>query len=367
MGVEQMKNLNPTLYKVIQEWGKSLSDDMNVKAVANSRNTLIHDKEAIVACLVKDFPKSYSQSYEVYKDLFSDIEIFNTYNELSEINVLVLGAGSGGDVFGFIQACDAFFSGKQIHIYSVEGNEQALISQINIFRSFIEPNLIGNSVTLIPMHLTLEKKFEELEPLLVEKFYKPLGSEKFDLIQMVKFMNEKSIRDKIKFVDVFHFMNEKLLPNRLAVILENADPNSIHKCDKDVSQKALREFLIYCKKKLKSNQLYALTPTPCIARRLTGLSRQQCVRCLTCYDEINVLVARDEDNPNGIEATNVFLMKIVTGPLGEKIANSLQDDSVGYKTMSMSGKISDKYCTLNAKVEADSYANAFKICQEIED
>ncbi|MGL4372586.1 MAG: hypothetical protein ACRCS6_02300, partial [Turicibacter sp.] len=265
------------------------------------------------------------------------------------------------------QACESFFRGKQINIYSVDGNEQALISQVNIFKSFIEPNLIGNSVTLIPMHQILEKKFEELEPMLVEKFYKPFGAEKFDMIQLVKFMNEKSIRDKIKFIDVYHLMNEKLLPNRLAVILENADPNSSHKYDKGISQKALREFSIYCKKKLRNNQLYALTPTPCIARRLTGLSRQQCVRCLTCYDEVNVAVARDEENPNGIESTYIFVMKLVTGVLGEKIANSLQDDSVGYKTMSMSGKISDKYCTLNAKVEAESYANAFKLCQEIEE
>ena len=103
-----MRHLNPTLYEVIYDWFHQLPMDYEAKKKENPHDNLKNTQEAIIACLVEQFPKSYREAYEVYQDLFSQIDIFSIYDELEEINVLALATGSGGDVFGFIHACESF-------------------------------------------------------------------------------------------------------------------------------------------------------------------------------------------------------------------------------------------------------------------
>ena len=197
-----MRHLNPTLYEVIYDWFHQLPMDYEAKKEGNTHDNLKNTQEAIIAWLVEQFPKSYREAYEVYQDLFSQIDIFSIYDELEEINVLALATGSGGDVFGFIHACESFLRGKRINIFTVEGNKDALRSQINLFRQHIQLNLVENDINLIPIPVVIEPGFVQVMTELKKRCFKAYGVQKFDLIQSFKWMNEQSIRGRLRFYDL---------------------------------------------------------------------------------------------------------------------------------------------------------------------
>lgn len=358
-----MRHLNSTLYEVIYEWFRQLPGDYEVKKEGNTRDNLRNSQEAIIACLVEQFPRSYREAYEVYRDLFSQIDVFSVYDELDEINVLALATGSGGDVFGFIEACESFFRGKRINIFTVEGNKDALRSQVNLFRQHIELNLVENEVNLIPIQAIIEPGFSKLMVELRQRCFKPYNVKKFDLIQSFKWMNEQSVRGRLRFYDLYAWINDWLLPNRVAVILENADPTSNYKCDQQVSMHALNDFVFFCQHQWRKSQLMALTPTPCIARKLNGKKAMQCRGCTGCYDEVESYVKLAGQKSYSWQSGCVFVMKLATGDLGQKIVRNLQDESVGYQTATHIGEHPTRFCTLDAKVSANKQANAFLLNQ----
>lgn len=359
-----MRELNPTLYEVIYEWYHQLTSDVNVIELGNTRDNLNNSKEAIIACLIEQFPRSYRESYEIYRDLFSNLEIFTVYDDLEVINILALGTGSGGDVFGLIHALEDFYCGKRINIFTVDGNSDAIISQINIFRNQIDPNLIQNEVNLIPISVVIKSNFRLLQAKLGEQCLKAYGIKKFDLIQSFKWMNEQSIRDNIHFYDLYTFINTNLAPNRLAVVAEHANPMSPFSYDRSVSIGALNEFAWFCKQIGPRNQLYALTPTPCIARRLAGLRSRQCKGCKGCFEEVKSYVKFSDQTSFSWQSSCLFSMKFASDSLGKKLTKSLQDETVGYQTATRVGPVPEVYCTLNASVAEESRANAFRLNQK---
>ena len=360
-----MRHLNPTLYEVIYDWFHQLPMDYEAKKEGNTHDNLKNTQEAIIACLVEQFPKSYREAYEVYQDLFSQIDIFSVYDELEEMNMLAFGTGSGGDVFGLIHACESFFRGKRINIFTVEGNKDALRSQINLFRQHVQLNLVENDINLIPIPVVIEPGFVKLMTELKKRCFKAYGVQKFDLIQSFKWMNEQSIRGRLRFYDLYTWINDWLLPDRLAVILEDASPVSNHKCDQQVSMRAINDFVFFCKHQWRKNQLVALTPTPCIARKLNGNKAMQCRGCSGCYDEMEAYIKLADQKSYSWQSNCVFVMKLATGELGQRLASNLQDESVGYQTATHIGEHPNRFCTLDAKVSADQQANAFIINQRL--
>ena len=57
-----MRHLNPTLYEVIYEWFHQLPTDYEAKKEGNTHNNLKNSQEAIIACLVEQFPRSYREA-----------------------------------------------------------------------------------------------------------------------------------------------------------------------------------------------------------------------------------------------------------------------------------------------------------------
>ena len=357
-----VRELNPNLYEAIYDWYRQLPSDVNVIELGNTRDNLKNSKEAIIACLVEQFPRSYRESYELYCDLFNNLEIFTIYDNLDCINVLALGTGSGGDVFGLIHAFEDYYCEKQINIYTVEGNVDALLSQVNMFRRYIDPNLIKNDVNLIPLSVIIHSKFYSLKQKLNQVSQKK-GIKKFDLIQSFKWMNEQSAREKIGFYDLYSFINTYLLANRISVLAEYANPLSPFKCDHSVSQRALNEYYVYCQQNGVRNQLCALTPTPCVARRLTGFCQKQCKGCQGCFEEVKAYVKFADQTSYAWQSSCLFSMKLASGELGHHLVKSLQDDTIGYQTAVRVGPFPELFCTLNANVLEEKRRNAFKLSQ----
>ena len=351
-----MRHLNPTLYEVIQEWANDLPIDYEVQREGNTRDNLHNSKEKIVACLIEQFPMSYRQSYEVYSDLFNQSEIFSVYHSLDTINVLAMATGSGGDVFGLIHAFEKYFKGKTIHIFSVEGNEDALQSQTNLFKRYIEGNLIANKVQLVPIPAVIQPGLRGLKEELKDRCFTPYGVEKFDLMHGFKWMNEKSIRGWFHPYHFYAFFNYHLLPDRVAVWLETVDLKSQYQGDRSLSQRAIFDYVKYCHHFQEKNHLMALTPTPCIARHLSG-KLKQCEGCLGCFDEIDTYVKSMDERANRWQGQSIFVMKFASGPLGRELSKYLQDEHVGYQTAFFNGQ--PHFCTLNSTKEMKKVANAF--------
>ena len=177
-------------------------------------------------------------------------------------------------------------------------------------------------------------------------------------------MNEQSVREKIRFYDLYLFINAYLLPNRVSVLAEYSNPLSPFKCDHSVSKRALNEYYVYCQRNGIHNQLCALTPTPCVARRLTGLSQKQCRGCKGCFQEVKAYVKFSEQTSYAWQSSCLFSMKLASGELGQHLTKSLQDDTVGYQTSVRVGPVSEMFCTLNATVSEEKRGNAFKLSQQ---
>lgn len=359
-----MRVLNPTLYEQIEEWQEQLSPDVDVKTLGQSHDNLHNNKEAIIACLVEQFPISYRQSYEVYRDWFSNVEVHQTYDELSVINVLALGSGTGGDVFGLIHVMEEVFSNKIINVFTVEGNKLTLRSQMNIFRHYVSVGLIKNEVNLVPISMVIQPSFKGFKEKLNELCFKPYGFKKFDMIQSFNWMNEQSIKKQVKFSELYELLQSLMNPNRIAVIAEAIDPNSKDE-ESPVFKRALNAFMIFCSRTKKNQMsLYALTPTPCIARRLAGLSKSQCQSCEGCFDEVMCYVKLSHQTRYEWQSSYLFVMKLASSSLGSHLAKNLQDETIGYQTSSRVGVYQARYCTLNRRVKQEVTANAFKVCQE---
>lgn len=362
-----MRELNPTLYEQIEEWYEQLSPEVNVLALGDKEDNLHNSKEAIIACLVEQFPVSYRQCYEIYADLFQNVEIFQAYNQLSVIQVLALGTGSGGDVFGMIHAIEEFFSDKVVNIFTVEGNKLALRSQMNMFRHYMSLGIIKNEINLIPISTVVQPSFKGFKEKLTQLCFQPYDFNKFDLIQSVNWMNELSVRKQVNFVELYSFIQGGLQSNRMVIIAEKINPYSNSE-DKSISSRALDGFKLFCARQKKSKQpLYALTPTPCIARRLGRKSDSSCKDCNMCFDEIKCYIKRGDEYRFSWQSTYLFVMKLASSSLGVHLAQNLQDETIGYRTMSEVSNYARRYCTLNQKVEPQVLGNAFKLCQNQKD
>lgn len=354
-----MRELNPILYDQIEEWCEELSPDVDVFTLAHTIDSLHHSKEAIVACLAEEFPISYRQSYEVYQDLFHQSEIYQAYDQQQIINVLALGTGSGGDVFGLIHAIEESFSNKVINIFTVDGNRLALRSQMNIFRHYISLQVVKNEVNLIPIATIVQPSFKGFKEKLDQFCFKPYGFKKFDLIQSFNWVNETAIQKQVSFYELYQFIQTMLHLNRVAIIAEAVNPSLE---EMDVSRRALNEFMLFCSRLKKNHQpICALTPTPCVARRFAGLNKTQCVGCKGCFDEIKCYVKRQNQTRYAWESSYLFVMKMASGSLGNQLGKKLQNETIGYQTSSDVGLYLKRNCTLNKKVEATTLGNAFNL------
>ncbi|MBR5777321.1 MAG: hypothetical protein IKY22_02485 [Bacteroidales bacterium] len=79
------------------------------------------------------FPRSYAETFCIFDNLFCNNVIKKTYEQLTEVNILSVGCGTGGDLIGLLTVINKYFASiKRINIVAVDGNEDALniLSQI---------------------------------------------------------------------------------------------------------------------------------------------------------------------------------------------------------------------------------------------
>ena len=101
--------------------------------IRGSGSNLNNDENLTKAYLGTYFPRSYVEAETIYSNIFRNPLIINSLEENESIEILIVGSGTGGDLFGLLSALIKHLSNKEINIYSIDGNNTALEYQKKIF------------------------------------------------------------------------------------------------------------------------------------------------------------------------------------------------------------------------------------------
>lgn len=106
---------------------------------------LEHSTEELIVYLGTYFPRSFSESFCIFDDLFSN-RIYNLeVSTKNEFSILDIGCGTGGNLIGLLTAINKYFSNiRKINIWAIDGNSDAL----QILESIINQFAINYSINI---------------------------------------------------------------------------------------------------------------------------------------------------------------------------------------------------------------------------
>lgn len=210
-----MLNINPELERIIFEEMGAKYLPQPESATSNLENT----ESDNLKYLGTYFPRSFVESFHIYDNIFNNQLIFDSLNSKSKIRILDIGSGTGGSIIGLINLIDLRFEKKEIIIYSIDGNQDALNIQKSLFKKRKEYLQLNNKYKLkiFPFKFETKANFQSImNDLEINK--------KFDLIQTFKFINEFYNRDYEEskgFYEQFLKFGENLLVNDGLLIIED--------------------------------------------------------------------------------------------------------------------------------------------------
>lgn len=131
------------------------------------------------------FPKSFKESYTIFSDIlqfFNNYDIFNN----NEINILDLGSGTGGQLFGLLHVLSNKINRNlKINIYSIDGNENALEIQKNIFKNYWIYRYTEQDIKIKFIHYAF-KNGDDIKKLLINN----IEENSIDIFLSFKFLSE---------------------------------------------------------------------------------------------------------------------------------------------------------------------------------
>ena len=131
------------------------------------------------------FPKSFKESYTIFSDIlqfFNNYDIFNN----NEINILDLGSGTGGQLFGLLHVLSNKINRNlKINIYSIDGNENALEIQKNIFKNYWIYKYTEQDIKIKFIHYAF-KNGDDIKKLLINN----IEENSIDIFLSFKFLSE---------------------------------------------------------------------------------------------------------------------------------------------------------------------------------
>lgn len=209
-----MYKLNPELYNYIFEELNAVNQPDPKKAKYNLDN----DEEESKRYLGTYFPRSYRESCEIFVNIFDCLSKYGYFNfKDNKINILDLGSGSGGQLFGLLHILTKKMTQEQeINVFSIDGNEIALDIQKKIFKYVSEKKIYKHRVR----HHTYLKTFDNgdnLTEFLKKEFYD------IDIILSFKFISELLRCEQNAYTSVLKSAEDILSPNGIMAIVDVTD------------------------------------------------------------------------------------------------------------------------------------------------
>ena len=188
-----------------------------------SKNLDLNEEEVKIY-LGTYFPRSYAESYCIYNDLLHNQIIKEIYSKKTEINILDIGSGSGGNLIGLLFALkENLFQNININIFTIDGNQKALeILNTIIFKIQIKHNLNINPQSQFITFNSIDKLYQNSK-LYLEKNYDFIITSKMinELLENDNnayynfckyFTNHLSEDGFLSLIDVTMQVNSKFLP-----------------------------------------------------------------------------------------------------------------------------------------------------------
>ena len=149
------------------------------------KNNLHNDYETCLKYLGTYFPRSYIESYNIFSNLLSNYHIRDTFKYKDSIDILDFGSGSGGNVFGLIDALEngLILDDMKIRIYCVDGNRSMLAILDKIFHKIYKK--LNIELTTIEKEFRGREDFETEAENIIRRYQK-----KYDIITSFKFVSE---------------------------------------------------------------------------------------------------------------------------------------------------------------------------------
>lgn len=205
------------------------------------------------------FPRSFSESYQLFKVLFSIKSMQQAINQKTVLNILDIGTGTGGNVVGMMQAMiESGLQSKTINIYSIEGNENAS----GYFKKIVDR---FNALHKTSFVLHQEKIIFSAENLRSQlKDYLQIKAIKFDFITSSKFIGEfynlPGVSDFRLFQGLTEVISDFLQPDGIYILLDVVAGSRDHQCDfkTKIMSNELNDYV-----NSNSNSLRYIYPSPC--------------------------------------------------------------------------------------------------------
>jgi SAM-dependent methyltransferase len=93
-------------------------------------------RDQLLAYLGTYFPRSYAEAFCIFTTLFDNERIAAAIRQRQELNILVLGAGTGGDCLGLLRAIKNKFPRHRQNVWLFDGNREAMAMCRNILDQF---------------------------------------------------------------------------------------------------------------------------------------------------------------------------------------------------------------------------------------
>ena len=83
------------------------------------------------------FPRSYAETFCVFDNLFCNETLKSKFAQLTEVSVLSVGCGTGGDIMGLLTVINKHFASiKKVNVLAIDGNKDALDILTQIIQQF---------------------------------------------------------------------------------------------------------------------------------------------------------------------------------------------------------------------------------------
>lgn len=257
-----MLNINPYLEQFIFD---DLKGQYDPDPIAVSYN-LENNKDQTQRYLGTYFPRSFVESYNIFYRLFNQEDIYQSIMRKKIINILDIGSGSGGNLFGLLEAMKDFFPLETIvtNIVSIDGNINAISYQKKIFKQLYQNNNIR--LTLLEQRFEDKYDFEEKIKQILKN-----ANLSYDIVLTFKFISEfynKSYElNKGLYQSFIKYIYKNLNLEGILIIEDVTNPimenntNTIMSNGSFIGKIMSKEIIDYIK--LENEKLGCLIPTCC--------------------------------------------------------------------------------------------------------
>ncbi len=226
-------------------------------------------REDVLIYLGTYFPRSFAETYSIFNNIFQNEVINKTKSNKTEINILDIGSGTGGNLSGLLLSLlENISQTTNINIVAIDGNQYALkLLKRVVFQLQLRYKLKLNLSCYYITFDTITDLYQKTKQFFVSNF---------DFIISSKIINEIIIKDMNSYYNFYScfgkYLNEEgilllldvttKIENNYMPILLNEQTNSFVQNNteyKTLIPTSCAEFDVICNKKCFSNNFFTIT------------------------------------------------------------------------------------------------------------